>query len=117
MVRMENLEQIHGQMRELERKRKENDRKLRELYDKTSPIRDHVVKDVCLETDVHGKRIYSNQTLRRAEFNIRLSENEEYQRLVKEIKSLREKNEEVNFEYNRLLDKRDLLLGVRSHNL
>ena len=107
---MKTLEMIHRQMRELEEERRENTRKMREIWDKTRLIQARTVKDIALETDGKGNRVYSNESLRRAELTIRLSENEEWQILMRQLRPLREKDNELIFELNRLSDRKDMEL-------
>ncbi len=99
-------------MRENEKQRREIREKMEEIYSKTRVIHAKTVRDIAFEKDAHKKPKYSNERVRRAELSIRLSENQEYQELTAKLDPLRRKDSELAFEWNLLIDKKDLLMQM-----
>lgn len=70
-----------------------------------------LVKDIAFATDENGNRIYSNDKIRRAELTLRKSKNEEYQKLLKKLRDLRDKEMDLAIQYNKLVDQKAILMS------
>jgi hypothetical protein len=93
----------------LARKRHEIGKERDKIMDRTSVIRARLVIDIATAEDERGKRIYSNEQLRKAALTLRLNEDEEYQRLKEKLRELDYEAQSLAIEHNRLEDRKMLL--------
>lgn len=104
------LLKIVDEIAELDRKRRKLNNRIREIIERTGVIVARVELDIAMLTDENGKRIYSNEGMRRAERTLRLGEHEEYQKLKQNRKELEDEQGEIIIEYNRLVYRRLILM-------
>jgi len=82
-----------------------------EVQDRYNQIYYRRVKEVALAMDERGKRIYSNEALRRAEVSLRLAQDEEAMGLRERLRELRLEGDQIIREINRLRSRLDILKG------
>lgn len=107
---VEDLLQLVDQIADLDRKRRHLSKQVFEIRDKMNPIVSRIELDVAMATDDKGKRIYSNQGMRRAERTLRLENHQEYQWLKRKLRDLQNEEDMVGIEYNRLVQRRQILM-------
>jgi hypothetical protein len=103
------LSETVDRIADLARKRHEIRKERDKILDRTGVIRAKLIIDIATTEDDKGKRIYSNQQLRKAALTLRLDENEEYQRLRKKLRELDYEQEALAIEHNRLVHRKALL--------
>jgi len=86
-----------------------------EVQDRYRQIYYRYVKEVALATDERGKRIYSNEALRRAEVSLRLAQDEEATGLRERLRELSSEADQIMREINRLRSRLDILKQFAGH--
>ena len=120
----EKLLKMADEMMNLKKEIKTKEKKINEIearigkkHEKIEVIKAKYIEAISLAEDKKGKKIYSNDALRRAELRLRLEKDNEYQRILEEIGKLAEETVEGNekfdleIKYNNLVNKKEILMG------
>ena len=86
------------------------DREVRTFRDQVQKIHGELFLEINLAKDDKGKALYSNERLRETKHRMALSENTEYINLCNKIRELDDKTRDIAIEYNKLIDKKYLLM-------
>lgn len=101
---------------EVDRSQHAAERTRQKLWARFELIRSQHILEIGLAKDSRGKAVYSNEDLRRASLEVRLSTDEAYQAVVSELRQVEAEIDEAVTEHNRLVDQKALLmleLGLR----
>ena len=104
---VEKMRKIPVLIWELNKKRIKKVRELLETKDKMEKIKREIEREVYNEVDEKGKKIYSNEAMRKNEIGIRL-ENEKF-------KSLENKYREIKFEIEEIENDVEFLKNVQEN--
>ena len=104
------LSELIDNITDLSKKRQTIHKEQQQIRDKINIIRAKLIIDIGTAKDDRGKPVYSNEQLRNAALILRLDENGEYQQLKERLRELNNEDQELVIDYNRLVDRRLLLL-------
>jgi hypothetical protein len=113
----EELLKLVDQMAALDKKSSEVGRQLGEVLGEMRLIRARFLLEVAREENERGKLVYPNEKLREAAVTVRLAEDNEYQVLREQEKTLRHQHDDLLNELRRLAGRKELLTTEQDRGL
>ena len=108
----ENLFEIIDEIAGIRESLQELKEERRDLHSEMNLIQARQMSDIASAKDEKGKRKYPNKEARRAELSLKLRNDEEYQKLSHESKSLHRRESRLEIKHDTLVDKKAILTGV-----
>jgi len=105
------LMELIDRIADINRSIKKTGRDSGKLLEKAYLIRDRLVIEISQATNEKGKPLYSNEKLRESALRLKLAEHTEYQELWQRVNEIRDEENELAIEYNKLVDRKMILMA------